>query len=174
MAQATLSASRRQRSDDSNLGKHCMPPSWYDWPYCLERLSDGAWLALNRDYKPLGERTNRWVEYEGHPARVRLPGLTTALAFMLDWEPWFDEAGELSRVYLHDDATSPRKSPLHRAAYLEKLKMVLELGVELPEPRRVERPATPIENEIRAAARKRPQRRMARPIWKRLTRHDRD
>ena len=40
-------------------------------PYCLQRLPDGSYIALNRDYKPLGFIGCGWVRYEDYPARFR-------------------------------------------------------------------------------------------------------
>jgi hypothetical protein len=104
--------------------------TWYDWPYCIDRQPDGAWLALNRDYKPLGERSGDRVVYETHPARQRLKGLTTRVARRLSIDPVTDAIPD--RIYFYDDARSPRRSAAHRAAYLEKLAMLLDLGVRLP------------------------------------------
>ena len=40
-------------------------------PYCVQRLPDGSYIALNRDYKPLGFIDCGWVRYEDYPARFR-------------------------------------------------------------------------------------------------------
>ncbi|MBP6651008.1 MAG: hypothetical protein KA181_01070 [Xylophilus sp.] len=36
--------------------------------YCLIRLKDGCYIAVNRQYKPLGVMSGEWVEYETHPS----------------------------------------------------------------------------------------------------------
>lgn len=33
-------------------------------PYCMEKMTDGCYWPLNRDYKPLGLSGRRWAEYE--------------------------------------------------------------------------------------------------------------
>ncbi|QGZ94879.1 hypothetical protein [Terricaulis silvestris] len=135
--------------------------SWYDWPYCIERQPDGTWLALNRDYRALGERAG-WCVYETHPARTPLPGLTRRVVRQISIEPI--GAAIPDRIYLYSDATSPRRSPEHRAAYKKKLALLLDAGLPLSERRPCARAVTP--EQIREAARKRPRSRRAWPMWK--------
>lgn len=130
-------SSRRARDNktrESNLSPRqpFHDPTWYDWPYLVVRQPDHAWLALNRDYKPLGYRDNKWVDYETHPARQKLHGFTRAVALTLDTEPSFDSAGEPVAVYLYSDATSPRRSKELREAYLRRLQILLDLGITIP------------------------------------------
>ena len=85
-------------------------------PYCLERLSDGLWLPLNRNYKPLGVATDAWVDYETAPADARLK-LTAA-----DVRTLSIHAGEApTRIYLYNDGCVPRPGTAHWAAYCAKL-----------------------------------------------------
>jgi len=35
-------------------------------PYCIQRLEDGRYVVLNRNYKPLGFRTTEFLRYEDY------------------------------------------------------------------------------------------------------------
>ena len=36
--------------------------------YCLQKIEDGIWIPLSREYKPLGLNTRRdWVDYKSYP-----------------------------------------------------------------------------------------------------------
>lgn len=43
--------------------------------YCFIRLEDGSYIALNRDYKPIGFRTRDHLTYEDYPIRFRFKGI---------------------------------------------------------------------------------------------------
>ncbi len=131
----------------------------YEMPFCLERLSDGAWLALNRNYKPLGCRERKRVEYEAHPARQRLDGLTLDVARLVSYNPVGNDIP--STVYLHDAVTRLRNSPEHLRSYLEALDLLVEIGLVLPKTRPDPEPEPdpepdPFPGLMRNAARKRP------------------
>lgn len=36
-------------------------------PYCIKKLPSGAYVVLNREYKPLGFKTREHVDYEAYP-----------------------------------------------------------------------------------------------------------
>ena len=109
---------RAQREPKGNASPKPKTPhygherSLYQWPYLIARLPDATWLAVNRSYKPLGERRDGWVDYETHPARTPLPGLTLCVARQLAIDPIDDAIPD--NIYLYDDTTSPRRSTEHR------------------------------------------------------------
>lgn len=42
-------------------------------PYCLQRTTDGQWIALNREYTPVGTiGGDPLASYDNHPARMRI------------------------------------------------------------------------------------------------------
>lgn len=102
-----------------------------DWPYALDRQPDGTWLALNRNYKPLGERGRDWVDYASHPARMALDGLTRDAAVLLSIDPITGPTPD--RIYLYSDCSTPRLGGALLADYLEKLALCLSLGIEIPD-----------------------------------------
>jgi len=96
-------------------------------PYCLQRLPDGSYIALNRDYKPLGFIDCGWVRYEDYPARfhfVRKPSPATIRA--LSWNGSEDPAA----IFFYNDGTVPFVGPPEAtAAYLERLSRLARLTV---------------------------------------------
>jgi hypothetical protein len=84
------------------------------FPYCLQRLSDGRYILLNRYYKPLGlPRTTPWVDYDKHPSGVKIR-ITAAIAKKLSWQG--DSHTNVDVIYLYRDGDI-----LHNGAYLERL-----------------------------------------------------
>ncbi len=41
-------------------------------PYCLEKQEDGLFVVLNREYKPVGFNTNRYIKYGDYPVSVKI------------------------------------------------------------------------------------------------------
>lgn len=94
------------------------------FPYCLDRLSDGRYIVLNRKYKPLGVSDDAWVEYENHPTAVKL-NLTKSIISKLSVKPDPDE----DRIYLYNDATNPTLSKENWDAYAKRLETLAKLTV---------------------------------------------
>ena len=55
-------------------------------PYCIKKLSSGNFIALNREYKPIGFHSNAWVDYEATGATFKLNGLTKVLATKISYD----------------------------------------------------------------------------------------
>jgi hypothetical protein len=85
-------------------------------PYCLKRLEDGRYVALNRRYKPLGFTTQAHVEYEAYPIALRLR-MTPQRAAALSWQGSDDTA----MIHLYNDGCVPTSSAAHMQAYLGRL-----------------------------------------------------
>ncbi|MBN3807177.1 hypothetical protein GXB81_29675 [Paraburkholderia sp. Ac-20336] len=89
---------------------------WVFMPYCLQRLSNGRYIILNRDYKPLGTTSPDWVEYETHPSAVRMSiTAKTAASLSTHGKP------DTDRIFLYDDGSSPANGAEQMRAYMEKL-----------------------------------------------------
>ena len=95
-------------------------------PYCLDRLPDGRYVILNREYKPLGFKTRDRVDYGAYPIAVKLKDLTEAKAAKLSHEG----SENLDRIYLYNDATVPTRSAVHMRSYLERLQVLMSLKIE--------------------------------------------
>jgi hypothetical protein len=48
-------------------------------PYVLQEQKDGSYIALNRNYKPIGFRIEKWVDYAAYPMGIST--CTTTVAF---------------------------------------------------------------------------------------------
>lgn len=96
--------------------------------YCLQRLADGSYIALNRAYKPLGQHGGAWVEYETAPGRFKFKralsaGQISALSYNGDAEP--------ECIYLYNDGTVPTASDAHWAAYSARLQELCSYAAAL-------------------------------------------
>jgi hypothetical protein len=92
-------------------------------PYCLKRLPDGRYVALNRRYKPLGFNTLAQVEYEKYPIAVKFKGLTRKVASKLSHKG----SEELEDIFLYDDSCVPTRSAQKMQAYLRRLAILAKL-----------------------------------------------
>ena len=96
------------------------------FPYCLQQQPDGAWVLLNREYKPLGFRTHDFIRYDDYPVAIALErALSPALRRQLSWTP--DHEGQC--LYLYNDAGVPVWNEAAMASYLEKLRILMHLRV---------------------------------------------
>lgn len=96
-------------------------------PYCLQRLPDGRYIVLNREYKPLGLITHEIIQYETHPTAQHFK-ITKSLAKKLSWEGKDD----LDSIYLYNDGTNPILGKPEQMAYFERLGLLLKLRITAP------------------------------------------
>jgi hypothetical protein len=86
--------------------------------YCLDRLPDGSYVALNRRYKPVGFSSTEWVKYEDFPVRFKFKrALSARQIAALSYKG--DTSAE--RIYLYGDGCKPTASDAHWAAYAARL-----------------------------------------------------
>lgn len=86
--------------------------------YCLHRLGDGSYIALNRAYKPLGFPGPGWVDYQAAPGRFKFKRALSA-AQVAELSHSGDAGAE--RIYLYDDGCVPTDSAEAWAAYSARL-----------------------------------------------------
>jgi hypothetical protein len=95
-------------------------------PYCLQQQSDGSYVALNREYKPLGFNTTDSINYKDFPVATSYKGIGVALAKKLSWKG--DES--LEHIYLYNDGTNPLNSDSDMSIYLKKLSLLAKLKIK--------------------------------------------
>ena len=95
----------------------------YHLPYCLEQVSNGKWVILNRRYKPLGMTKSTHIDYE--PWAVKLKGLTASVATKISWNN--EPARE--KIWLYNDGCVPTDSEANMEAYLSRLAVLAKLQV---------------------------------------------
>jgi hypothetical protein len=95
-------------------------------PYCLDKQSDGRYVVLNREYKPIGFKTRENIKYEDYPICVELKGIGPVTAAKLS----FEGDPNTDRIYLYNDGCVPTQSAEHMKNYLERLKILAKLKVK--------------------------------------------
>ena len=89
-------------------------------PYLLQRLKDGSWVELNREYKPLTVQEGVWIDYELFPFKRKIaeipPKAREALAV--------DGDGSGDKLYLYHDGCIPTDSRKHLSAYRRRLNII--------------------------------------------------
>ncbi len=111
-----------------------------NFPYGIHRdPQSGAWMAFNREYKPLGFYTLESLNYNQFPIHVKYQALTHAKLLKLaggDDSRFLqrDEFGKIVRVWFYDDGTIPtsRQTKAKWNQYFEKLKILARLLVDDP------------------------------------------
>lgn len=96
-------------------------------PYCLQRLSDGRYIVLNRRYKPLGWQTNEMVDYDSHPSAARIK-ITAPIAKKLSWKG----SDDIESIYLYSGDGSPFADATESRAYAGRLAILGEILVTTP------------------------------------------
>lgn len=95
-------------------------------PYCLKQLEDGSYIALNRDYKPLGFNTMTHIKYEEYPIATKYTGLTAKKISELHE----GEREDPAYIFLYNDATNPVNNKTNMGKYLKKLEVLATLEVK--------------------------------------------
>ncbi len=86
--------------------------------YCLDRLPDGSYVALNRRYKPVGFTCTELVDYEAYPVRFKFKrSLSARQIAALSW----DGNTSAERIQLYSESCDPMNGAHHLAAYFERL-----------------------------------------------------
>jgi hypothetical protein len=86
-------------------------------PYAIVVLKDGSHLVVNRRYKPLGISANDWIDYDTHPTRRKIKGLTDAKAEKVGLKVSKSEGGSDTIYYLYNDGTNPEDSSANKQRY---------------------------------------------------------
>ena len=94
-------------------------------PYAIMALEDGAFLPVNRKYKPLGISSRTMVDYESHPTKVKIKGLTPAKAKKIGLKT----NGDGGNYYLYDDRTNPERSIENWNRYQAILSKLMKMSV---------------------------------------------
>jgi hypothetical protein len=94
------------------------------FPYVLQKQEDGSYLVLNRKYKPIGFLTDERVHYERYPIAhhfVHMSGETIGKLSI--------PGSRDGDIYLYNDAIIPTIGEKNKAAYLEKIAILMKLDV---------------------------------------------
>jgi hypothetical protein len=95
---------------------------WVHWPYCIQRVTEGRYVLLNRRYKPIGNPTTEFVEDY------------SPWAFDLDLKPEqsrqlaFDQDESVRCVYFYGDGCIPNDTPAFMRANRSRLSVLAAIG----------------------------------------------
>ena len=92
-------------------------------PYCLKKQSDGKYIVLNREYKPIGFKTRDRVDYEKYPIAVKFKRFTAKTAATLSWSG----SANVNSIFLYNDGCVPTKGAKNMRDYLKKLEILAKL-----------------------------------------------
>lgn len=90
-------------------------------PYCVSSISEGLWIPLNRDYKPLGMLRGQWFDYEKYEFLFLKQ---EEINFNILWDNGMD-FGRTS-FFLYSDIYRPYKEELNRYIQILKLAFLSE------------------------------------------------
>lgn len=94
--------------------------------YCLELLPDGTYIALNRQYKPIGFTSRDRVEYETAPGRFQFKSALSEVEVGL---LSFNGDSNAKRIQLYNDGCIPTDNPSFWIAYSERLERLARYQV---------------------------------------------
>lgn len=94
--------------------------------YCLQRLKDGSYIALNRRYKPIGHMGLEWVKYETRAERFQFKTPLTerdilAISCNRDANP--------ECIYLYREGCFPTDGASNWGAYMQRINQLARLAV---------------------------------------------
>lgn len=95
-------------------------------PYCLKKQTDGSFIVLNREYKPLGFNTLTHVKYEDYPISTKFKGLTEKQITKVAYNGKMDH----DCIFLYNDASIPTSSKENMKNYLDRLQILANLKVK--------------------------------------------
>jgi hypothetical protein len=99
-------------------------------PYCLQRIEDGSWIVLNRNYKPIGATSRDRIDYMAAPGRLMIDGRTLEPLARRMHNVERDGAGKPVRMWLYDDGNQPSKDKSTLDEYLYRLGFVANAKVK--------------------------------------------
>ena len=99
-------------------------------PYCIQRTTDGKWLALNRNYKPLGTLSREWVDYDTHPDRFALDGRTLSAIKRAATGEIESVPGDPGVIFFYDDGCMPTASAADLARYMKAVSLLMNARIK--------------------------------------------
>lgn len=95
--------------------------------YCLDRMPDGSYVALNRRYKPVGLTGTERVKYEDFPVRFKFKRALSARQ-IVTLSCKGDPTAE--RIQLYADGSVPTRSAAAWSDYSKRLQRLAAYRVE--------------------------------------------
>lgn len=101
-------------------------------PYGISKNDDGAWMAFNREYMPLGfgiKNQEDQIDNDNmnYPVYTKYKNIREATLIKLAFGPegtHKDKNGKIVRVFFYNDRTNPSNDPSYWDKYMEKIKLV--------------------------------------------------
>lgn len=97
------------------------PLFYTHFPYCIRHLEGDRYIILNRNYKPLGQTSFEYVDYNKHPSVVHLK-ITEKQAEKLS----YDGLIKSDYIYFYDDKEQILSNPTAFNNYMSKVKLLVK------------------------------------------------
>jgi hypothetical protein len=96
-------------------------------PYCLKKLKSGNFILLNRWYKPLGNNSSEWIDYEQSESIFKLQ--REPKKFESNFITVFKDEFETT-YYLYDDSCIPYNDAKSTNDYFKRLEKVMSYTIK--------------------------------------------
>jgi hypothetical protein len=90
--------------------------------YALQRQPDGTWVAVNRQYKPIGFTTREGENYADYPIAHKFKRMTPAFRKSISWD---GNGGDDTTIYMYTAYNHPLKSVENMQSYLHRLSILM-------------------------------------------------
>jgi hypothetical protein len=95
------------------------PLFYTHFPYCIQHLGGDKYIILNRNYKPLGQTSFDYVDYEKHPSVIHMK-ITKKQATKLS----YDGLIKSDYIYFYDNSDKVLRNPQTFNDYIVRLKLL--------------------------------------------------
>lgn len=93
------------------------------FPYCIQHLGGGRYIILNRNYKPLGQTSFEYVDYNKDPSVMYLK-ITKKKAEKLSYNGKI----ESDTIWLYENTYNTLRTPQEFNKYVTRLKLLATLA----------------------------------------------
>lgn len=95
-------------------------------PYCVKKLKNGAYILLNREYKPLGWAVREYVDYDALTELHHHIKITPATAKKIS----HSGSDNTDMIMMYDDGSFPTRDKASTEAYFKRLAVLM--AIKLP------------------------------------------
>jgi hypothetical protein len=95
--------------------------------YTLQCQENGSYIALNRDYKPIGFRTKKHLIYSDYPIEIHFAKKLSLITVKV---LSFNNSDNTKEIFLYNDGCVPTQSDYNMQEYLIRLRRLASLQLK--------------------------------------------